>query len=58
MYRHHSDRLLARADRPGNFEFEDVVRRRKEAGAEAGEPFLGIGDMDPRSWTSTAYDRL
>jgi hypothetical protein len=45
-------RIFARGDGAGNFEFQGVVRQRKEAGAEPGGPFAGISDMDPRSSVS------
>jgi hypothetical protein len=52
MYRRHCDRVFARGNRAGNFEFEDVVRQRNEASAEADGPFSGISNMDPRGWAS------
>src|SRR5215467_8930040 len=52
MYCRHCGRVFSRGDGAGNFEFQRVVRQHNEAGAEPGEPFSGISDMDPRSWAS------
>lgn len=46
----HGGCVFARGDGAGNFEFQGGVRQQKEAGAEPGGPFAGIGDMDPQSW--------
>ena len=60
MYCRQGGRVFARGNGASNFEFKGVVpaalgragRQRNEAGAESGEPFSGISDMDPRSWAS------